>query len=227
MFANQILKQVILYGNPLHYFACFPEQFCEYIFRVHLGILHWQMAGIFGEFFRLSVSHETKHEKSSKNSGKIQSKIRVKFGTKIRKIRETFVLQLFWPNLTSHESETGIGGVKTHRTLEGGELALKVVLAKLGLLTPKLRIFYRKSIEKGQISGPPKNQNFHPPLIFRDLTPIPIYPEMYFGPQLFFFLPHISKIARHCKNFLKMDRILSFFGGSIMKQWETLTKSAI
>ena len=36
------------------------------------------MAGIFGEFFLVSVSHETKHEKSSKNSGKIRSKIRGK-----------------------------------------------------------------------------------------------------------------------------------------------------
>ena len=40
--------------------------------------------------------------------------------------------------------------------VRGGELAPKVVLAKLGLLTPKLRIFYRNSAEKGQISGPPK-----------------------------------------------------------------------
>ena len=36
------------------------------------------MAGIFGEFFLVSISHETKHEKSSKNSGKIRSKIRGK-----------------------------------------------------------------------------------------------------------------------------------------------------
>ena len=36
------------------------------------------MAGIFGELFLVSVSHETKHEKSLKNSGKIQSKIRGK-----------------------------------------------------------------------------------------------------------------------------------------------------
>ena len=36
------------------------------------------MAGIFGEFFLVSVSHKTKHEKSSKNSGKIRSKIRGK-----------------------------------------------------------------------------------------------------------------------------------------------------
>ena len=28
------------------------------------------MSGIFGEFFLVSVSHETKHEKSSKNSGR-------------------------------------------------------------------------------------------------------------------------------------------------------------
>ena len=60
------------------YSACSPEEFCEYFFRVCLGILHWKMAGIFGEFFRVSVSHETKHEKSSKNSGKIRSKIRGK-----------------------------------------------------------------------------------------------------------------------------------------------------
>ena len=36
------------------------------------------MAGIFGEFFLVSVSHETKHEKSSKNSVKIRSKVRGK-----------------------------------------------------------------------------------------------------------------------------------------------------
>ena len=52
------------------------------------------MAGIFGEFFLVSVSHETKREKSSKNSGKIRSKIR---DENSRKIREVFVLQLSWP----------------------------------------------------------------------------------------------------------------------------------
>ena len=44
--------------------ACSPENFCEFFFRVCLGILHWKMPGIFGEFFLVSVSHETKHEKS-------------------------------------------------------------------------------------------------------------------------------------------------------------------
>ena len=52
------------------------------------------MVGIFGEFFLVSVSHETKHENSSKNSGKFGAKFGAKFGTKIRKIRETFVLQV-------------------------------------------------------------------------------------------------------------------------------------
>ena len=40
------------------------------------------MAGIFGEFFLVSVSHETKRKKSSKNSGKILSKIRGKIQDK-------------------------------------------------------------------------------------------------------------------------------------------------
>ena len=56
------------------------------------------MAGIFGEFFLVSVSHETKHEKSSKNSGKFGEKFGAKSGTKIRKIRGTFVLRHFLPN---------------------------------------------------------------------------------------------------------------------------------
>ena len=53
------------------------------------------MARIFGEFLLVSVSNETKHENSAKDSGKIRSNIRgANFGTKIRKIRRTFVLQL-------------------------------------------------------------------------------------------------------------------------------------
>ena len=44
------------------------------------------MAGIFGEFFLVSVSHKTKHEKSSKNSGKIRRKIQGKnSGRKLEK----------------------------------------------------------------------------------------------------------------------------------------------
>ena len=69
-------------------------------------------------------------------------------------------------------SETGIGGgSKRTERLEGGELAPKVVLGKLGLATPKLRIFCRISVERGQIQGHPKIENFHPPSNFRRFDP--------------------------------------------------------
>ena len=44
------------------------------------------------------------------------------------------------------------------------ELAPKVVPRRLGLLTPKLAIFYRISEERGRFQGPLETQNFHPPL---------------------------------------------------------------
>ena len=43
----------------------------------------------------------------------------------------------------------GGDGVKTYRTLEGGR-ELKVAPRRLGLLHPKLAIFYRISVERGQ-----------------------------------------------------------------------------
>ena len=49
------------------------------------------MAGIFGEFLVVSVSQKTKHEKSSNKRGKFGAK----FGTIIREMQGTFVLQLF------------------------------------------------------------------------------------------------------------------------------------
>ena len=55
------------------------------------------MAGIFGEFFLVSVSHETKHEKSLKKF--------CENSTKIREIRGTFVLQLFWPNFRAGKNQ--------------------------------------------------------------------------------------------------------------------------
>ena len=64
--------------RPINYFASSPETFCEYFFRSCLGILHWKMAGIFGEFVLVSVSHETKHG----NSSKIRGKFGEKFGAK-------------------------------------------------------------------------------------------------------------------------------------------------
>ena len=47
-------------------------------------------------------------------------------------------------------SETGIGGSKRTERWGGGELTPKVAPRKLGLLTPKLTIFYRISVERGQ-----------------------------------------------------------------------------
>ena len=43
------------------------------------------MAGNFGEFFLVSVSHETKREKSWKNSGKIRGEIRGEIRDEISK----------------------------------------------------------------------------------------------------------------------------------------------
>ena len=93
----------ILGTEKKHYVACSPEEFCEYFFRVCLGILHWKMAGIFGGFFLVSVSHETKHEKSSKNSGKIRSKIRGKIRDENSKNSGNFRSAAFlWPK--KHDS---------------------------------------------------------------------------------------------------------------------------
>ena len=69
-------------------------------------------------------------------------------------IRKNIGALSFSLSLSLSLSETGIGGVKTYRTLEGGELAPKVAPRRLGLLTPKLAIFYRISVERGQFQGP-------------------------------------------------------------------------
>ena len=54
-------------------------------------------------------------------------------------------------------------GVKTYRTLDGGDLAPKVVTPRLGLSTPKLAIFCRISVERRQLQGPLEIRDFHPP----------------------------------------------------------------
>ena len=92
-----------LSGRPAQTFTlpALQKTFVDFFFRICLGILQWKMAGILGEFFLVSVSHETKHKKSSKISGKIRSKIRGKIRDEHFKIRGTFGLQLFWPNKLS------------------------------------------------------------------------------------------------------------------------------
>ena len=75
-------------------------------------------------------------------------------------------------------TKTGIGeGSKRTERRMGGELAPKVAPRRLGVLTPKLAIFLRISVERCQLQGPLRIQNFRPPLIFGDLTPPPPIPN--------------------------------------------------
>ena len=63
------------------------------------------------------------------------------------------------------------GGQNVPNARGGGELAPKVAPRRLGLLTPKLAIFCRISVERGQFQGALEIQNFTLPPIFGDLTP--------------------------------------------------------
>ena len=64
-------------------------------------------------------------------------------------------------------SETGTGGgSKRTEGYRGGELTPKLAPRRLGLLTPKLAIFYRISVGRGKFQGPLEIQNFHPPSNF-------------------------------------------------------------
>ena len=71
--------------------------------------------------------------------------------------KKTRALKFSAKKKKNKRSETGMGG-GSNRTLEGGELAPKVAPRTLGLLTPKLTIFYR-----GSMSGAPGNSKCSPP----------------------------------------------------------------
>ena len=62
----EIITLPALQKHFVNIFSCLPRNFAL------------KNGGGFGDFFLISVSHETKHKKSSKNSGKIRSKIRGK-----------------------------------------------------------------------------------------------------------------------------------------------------
>ena len=66
-------------------------------------------------------------------------------------------------------------GFKTYRTLEGGggELTPKATPRRLGLLTPKLAIFFRIYPERGQFQGPWKLKIFAPSNFRRYSPPYP------------------------------------------------------
>ena len=63
------------------------------------------------------------------------------------------------------------GGQNVLNPRGGGELTLKVAPRRLALLTSKLAISYRNSVERGQFQGALKIQNFHPPSNFRRFDP--------------------------------------------------------
>ena len=65
------------------------------------------MAGIFGEFFLVSVSHETKRENSSKKSGKIRSKIRGKIRDENSKNSGNFRSAIFLTELFFSAQKSG------------------------------------------------------------------------------------------------------------------------
>ena len=68
------------------------------------------MAGIIGEFFLVSVSHETEHEKSSKIPGKIRRIIRGKIpGTEFEKFGELSFCNFSNPTKKWCGNRTGTG----------------------------------------------------------------------------------------------------------------------
>ena len=72
-------------------------------------------------------------------------------------------LSLTFSLLLGEEFRHRGGGQNAPDARGGGELAPKVAPRRLGLLTPKLAILYRISVEKGRIQGPLKIQNLPPP----------------------------------------------------------------
>ena len=63
------------------------------------------------------------------------------------------------------------GGQNVPNVRGGGNSPRKLSLESFDFLTRKSRIFDRISVEKGQIQGPLKSQNFHPPSNFRRFDP--------------------------------------------------------
>ena len=85
-------------------------------------------------------------------------------------------------------SETGIRGVKTYRTPEGGWNSPQK-LPLVGLLTPKLAILYRISVKRcpfppipGPLSGARGNSKFPSPPFFRRFDPP--YPGLQYLSQI-------------------------------------------
>ena len=78
----------------LSYFACSPEKNCEYffVFAWEFCIEKWR--GFLVNFFWSPFPTKRSTKSPRKIRGKVGAKFEAKLGTKIRKIREIFVLQL-------------------------------------------------------------------------------------------------------------------------------------
>ena len=77
------------------YFACSQETFCEYFFVFAREFCIEKRRGFLVNFFRSPFPTKGSTKTPRKTRGKFGAEFTAKFGTKIRKIRETFGLQLF------------------------------------------------------------------------------------------------------------------------------------
>ena len=89
------IQTSVMVSDSISYITCSPGNFGEFSER---GFGNGTWRGFLVHFLWPPVSHETKHDKSSKISGEIQRKCGAKLGPKIPIIRGAFVLQLFRPN---------------------------------------------------------------------------------------------------------------------------------
>ena len=109
------------------------------------------------------------------------------------KLPKHYVLKGKWPILKQKYCKTGEKppkgqmvlisrvygeGVKTYRAPEGGTRPESCPWNGWMFLEFKLRIFCGISVERGQIWGPLKIQNFHPPSNFRRFDPPPYDPGL-------------------------------------------------
>ena len=139
--AEDKFAAILIYLHAPSYVTLPPLQkrFVNIFLRICLGILHWKMAGIFGEFFLVSVSHETKHENSSKNSGrKFGEKFGAKFGDKNSKNRGTFGLRLSWPKEMPMKRGVVCVCVRVRWDVRKGGLSLRGVAFMTVSREPKL-----------------------------------------------------------------------------------------
>ena len=98
-----LLLLLLLLALGSCYFAHSPENFWWIFSSNSPGNFALKNGGDFWYFFAGLRLPRDKARKLLKNLGKFGAKFGVKFGEKFWKVRETFVLQLFWPKKLSHQ----------------------------------------------------------------------------------------------------------------------------